>query len=229
MRGRFTYPAALVAQIGDLACASSPAVVAIDGRSGSGKTSVAAFLAGRLNAVVVVAGDDFYRDQSDDVRRRLSPAAGVQGWFDWQRLRAQALEPLRRREAATYRPYDWAAGGGLALREHRLEPRDVVLLEGVYSARPELADLVDLALLVYTPAEQRRQRLVERDHGGPHLQWHDAWEAAEEHYFGTVRPAAGFAVVISGVSPCRVPTSSTPQGAHRATSSPRPRGSASDR
>src|SRR3954453_1865421 len=52
-----------------------PVVVALDGRSGVGKSTLAAILIKRLGAVVV-AGDDFYRVMDEGTRWALDPAGG---------------------------------------------------------------------------------------------------------------------------------------------------------
>jgi hypothetical protein len=43
------------------------------------------------------------------------------------------------------------------------EPAKVILIEGAYSAYPELADLVDLAILVDVPVGERHARLEARE------------------------------------------------------------------
>ena len=176
-------------------------VVALDGRSGSGKSTLAAALAGVVDASVV-HGDDFYRDLPDEERLRFSPAQGVDRSFDWQRLRAEALMPLVRREPARFGCFDWVAGGGLT-GEVTVEPRDVVIVEGVYSARPELDDLLDLRVLVEIRKEERerrrhaRARTVSRDDV---VGWDARWDAAERLYFDTIRPRHSFDLVVSGGS-----------------------------
>ena len=87
-------------------------VVALDGRSGAGKSTLAAAIAHAVDAAVVTT-DDFYRDMPDAERRGLSPTEGVDRYFDWERLREEALTTLARREPARYRRFDWVAGGGL--------------------------------------------------------------------------------------------------------------------
>ncbi len=44
------------------------------------------------------------------------------------------LENLRQRQPATWRPYDWESDDGSF-------GADIVILDGAYSARPQLADL----------------------------------------------------------------------------------------
>lgn len=73
------------------------------------------------------------------------------------------------------------------------KPKPVILLDGVYSARPELADLVDLAVLAEAPNDRaRRQRLIAREGEAFMNAWHALWDAAEDHYFSLVRPRSAF-------------------------------------
>ena len=72
---------------------NGPVVVAVDGHSASGKSTFAAALATRLAAAVVHV-DDFYRDMPEVDRLALSASEGISRYFDWERLRAEALVPL---------------------------------------------------------------------------------------------------------------------------------------
>jgi len=170
-------------------------VVALDGFSGSGKTTLARRLVERLGGVVV-EGDDFYRVMDDAVRWDLDPSQGVGRYFDWERLRDEALVPLRCGRAASYSPFDWAAGGGLCPRTVTVGPSSVIVVDGVYSARPELSALVDLAVLVSTSQQVRDERVADRDHGNQ--RWHSRWAAAEQYYFANVRPPESFDLVVDG-------------------------------
>ena len=170
-------------------------VVALDGYSGSGKSTLAQRTAAAHRGIVVL-GDDFYRDMRDTDRWALAPADGVDLYFDWQRLRDEALAPLRAGAVATFRPYNWAAGRGLHPAPVTIGPAALVVVDGVYSARPELAPFVDLAVLVDTPEDIRAVRLAKRDHGNE--EWHSRWNAAETHYFHQIRPPATFELVIPG-------------------------------
>jgi uridine kinase len=65
-------------------------VLALDGRSGAGKSMLASAVAGSV-AAAVIHGDDFYRDMDDTDRRKLSTIQSVDRYIDWQRLRNEAL------------------------------------------------------------------------------------------------------------------------------------------
>ena len=131
---------------------SRPLLIALDGPSAAGTSTLALAVGLRLSASVV-AGDDFYRDMPEEQRWTLTAAQGVAEYFDWQRLRHEVLEPLRAGQAARYRPFSWRPEGGLDDRVVTVDPAPIVVLEGIYAARPELRDLVDLTVLVETPAD----------------------------------------------------------------------------
>jgi hypothetical protein len=66
----------------------------------------------------------------------------------------------------------------------------------VYAARPELADLIDMRVLLRVPDAVRMERLLAREGSlGP---WERQWHAAEEWYFANVAPPEAFDVVIDG-------------------------------
>ena len=170
-----------------------PVVVALDGRSGAGKSSLATALALRTGGTVL-QGDDFYNPSLASLtpaqRDQMSGADAAEIVIDWRRLRIEALEPLARGDAAGYRPYDWEAHDGRLADAKLLPAGDVVIADGVYSARPELADLVDLTVLVETDEAIRADRLAGREADDP--DWVAFWERAEQHYFRFVRPPSGF-------------------------------------
>jgi uridine kinase len=172
-----------------------PLVIALDGPSAAGTSTLGVELGARLSASVV-AGDDFYRDMPEAQRWALTAAQGVEEYFDWQRLRHEVLEPLRAGRPARYRRYSWLPEGGLDERWVTVDTTPIIVLEGVYAARPQLRDLVDMAVLVETPAEERQRRLIVR--GGGNDAWWPRWGAAEAHYFTKICPRQSFDLVIPG-------------------------------
>jgi uridine kinase len=168
-----------------------PLVVALDGRSAVGKTTLAAALGERLEATVI-EGDDFYAGGTEV--RSGSPASLVDVCIDWQRQRL-ALEMLRAGGEASWHAFDWDAFDGRLCAEETVKPSaPIVILEGVYSARPELADLIDIAVMVRTDEGIRESRLLARqEHTGP---WELQWHAAEDYYFEFVRPLMSFNMLV---------------------------------
>ncbi|HEY2507712.1 MAG TPA: hypothetical protein VGI58_14450 [Streptosporangiaceae bacterium] len=162
-------------------------VVAVDGHGGAGKTTIATATAAAIGASVV---------HTDDFFTPALPGASLADYYDWRRIRAEALQPLRAGLAARFDRFDWAAGHGLDGRVD-VEPAELILLEGVFAAAPQLADLVDRTVLVQTPAPERLRRLHARI---PADEWDEAWLAAEREYFGHVRPPSSFCLLASGGS-----------------------------
>ncbi len=169
-----------------------PVVIAIDGPSCSGKSILATAVALRSGASVL-EGDDFYRHTLPSLsaaqRAAMSDAAVVDAVIDWQRLLAEALLPLRAGQPAVFQPYDWDADDGRLAPPKTIPAADLVIVEGVYAARPELADLTDLAVYLGVDPQVRAQRYVGREDDPD---WQRFWERGEAHYFSVVRPPAGF-------------------------------------
>lgn len=172
-------------------------VVAVDGHSAAGKSTFASTLADRIGAVIV-RGDDFYRVLDHDRRAALAAAQGVDLYYDWQRLRDQALRPLKAGTPACFRPYDWDSNS-LADHEISIGPAESVVVEGLFVGRPELAEFVDVTVLVTSSPKARRWRQAER--ADATSEWLELWDAAETWYFDHVRPPTAFDVVIDQTSP----------------------------
>lgn len=187
-----------------LAERAPPVVVALDGRSGVGKSTVAAALANRLPATVIPTDDFFAAEITDAGWRARTAAQRAQDCIDWRRMRQRALDPLHLGQAALWNPFDFAAGpradGTFAIspQVRRRDPASVIILDGAYSARPELDDAIDLRVLVEVPAAVRLARLAARESPAFLSAWHDRWDAAEDYYFTTVRPPSSFDLVVVG-------------------------------
>lgn len=152
-------------------------LLTIDGRSGAGKTSLAAAvttaLTGRVGpngpvGVQTVHVEDMYagwRGLDDDLVARIED---------------QVLRPLGQGRPARWQRYDWAAGRFGEWVE--APPADVVVLEGCGSAAAPSSSLATLGVWLHASADRRRRRALARDGAvfAPH--W-DAWAALEElHY-----------------------------------------------
>src|SRR4051794_20881896 len=125
---------------------STPLLVAIDGRSGSGKSTIARRVADQLEATVVES-DDFYSGGSDAEWAQRTAEERFAACIDWRRLKAEVLAPLLAGRTATWHPFNFEMGVGLAAHTISRKPAAVIILDGVYSARPELQEIVDLAVL----------------------------------------------------------------------------------
>ena len=143
-------------------------LVAVDGGAGSGKTSFAARLAAALDGAPVLHTDDL-----------------LDGWSDlegsWQRLEAQVLEPLSAGLTARWQRYDWLAKS--FAEWHDLPVPEVLVLEGVGSARSQTQPYLSLSVWVQASRAVRVERGFARDGPAllpPFLAWLDDEAAHHE-------------------------------------------------
>jgi uridine kinase len=174
---------------------SDPMVVGIDGCGGAGKSTLAkgvseAF-AGRVS---IVRCDDFYRPLIGAQYVQLTPRQAYENYFDWRRLRDEALMPLRDGKPARYQRYDWAADSLAEWIE--IHPREIVIIEGVFSMRPELRPLIDVTIFIETPRDERVRRMSAR--AQPSTSWMARWVAAENWYLEHIAPHRHADLVIQG-------------------------------
>jgi uridine kinase len=89
-----------------------PIVVALNGRSGASKSTIARRLM-RLVDVALVPLDDFYQTRIPESEWRHYPVEErLNGAFDWARVRREALEPLRAGRTGRWHAFDFARGLG---------------------------------------------------------------------------------------------------------------------
>lgn len=180
------------------------ALIGIDGPGGSGKSTLAAALAHELRGprrtrlVTVVHGDDFYRETEPAARLRMTAAEGYERYFDWERLRSQVLVPLTSGHPASYQRYDWESGRIAPDETHEVPNAGYVIVEGVFTLRPELQGYFDVAVFVDTPLELCLQRLVAREHDHGPEDWHRRWQEAEKYYFAMTDPWERIDIVVKG-------------------------------
>ena len=156
------------------------AVIAIDGRCGSGKTTLAGRLAAQWDCTLLHADDFFLRPEQRTPARLAQPG----GNFDRERFYAEALAPLLAGRDALYRPYDCHAG---CLRPPVAAPlRPVILAEGSYCCHPDLWGCYDLHVFVTAPLDVRLARLTRRP-GVDLAAFRTRWIPLEEAYFAAER------------------------------------------
>jgi uridine kinase len=140
-------------------------VIAIDGYGASGKTTIASEVALELDAATIHT-DEFYEDHGG-FDHDPHPMAR---YYHWGALRTECLEPT--------------IEDGVPL----------ILVEGVSSAAPALADLIHRTVFVDTPESTRLARL----HGRiTDEEWDEDWLAAERIYFAS-RPPESFDLIVAG-------------------------------
>jgi uridine kinase len=161
-------------------------LVAVDGPTGAGKTTFAA----RLSHAVRATGATVAEIHTDDL---------LDGWGDmvtfWPRLDRDVLAKLRNGQPGSYRRYDWYAAR-FAERVPVPVP-DVLVLEGVTSARAVIRPELTLSVFVCAPRELRLARGVARD-GEALRDELLRWVAGEEAHFAADRTVEHADLLIDG-------------------------------
>lgn len=172
---------------------TSPLLVAIDGGSASGKSTFAILVAAQVDGVII-QGDDFCQTGLDWNNMTLRDRVNL--CIDWQRARKEAIEPLLANRTASWHPFNFKTGLGLADYLVTRKPKPVVIIDGIYSSNPTLADILGLTVFIDTPANIRYRRHNERE-GHPDTEWHQIWDEAELFYFLHIRPPSSFDIIIT--------------------------------
>lgn len=146
-----------------------PRLVAIDGTSCVGKTTLADELAVVLEGagllVVRVSGDDFHQPREVRHRRgRLSAEGYLEDSYDVASLRRLVLDPVRKGELSVRTAsYDLAADAPVSPAPVELTASAVVLVEGEFLLVPELADAWDLGIMLVADPALILARALDRD------------------------------------------------------------------
>lgn len=165
----------------DRRLASGRVILAIEGGSASGKTTLAALLE-RIYEPAVFHADDFFLRPEQRTPERFSEPGGN---LDRERLLAEVLLPLSRGERVTYRPFICSS---FTLGEPiTVEPGQLTVIEGAYSMHPELSDFYDLSVFIEVSPELQRARIGKRNTPEHAERFFNEWIPLEHKYFDALR------------------------------------------
>jgi uridine kinase len=178
-----------VASVIDLALLAEPrcadtVVVAVDGHSGAGKTTLAAAVAARLEAQIV------HLDRIYPGWDGLAAAVAI--------LATSVLQPLSEGRPAAYRRWDWARSDWA--ESHPVHPAPFLLVEGCGSSALPAGSYAAVRVFLDADPALRRTRGLARDGDAYAPHW-DRWATQEEALFvrdGT-RDRADLVIDTSGV------------------------------
>jgi hypothetical protein len=163
---------------------SRPWLIAIDGRSSAGKTTLSAEMVEVAGPGVVVHTDD---------------VAWHQARFDWADLLVEGvLRPVHRAEAVAFAPPAWTRHG----REGAIEVPvglATVIVEGVGVGRRALSAWFDRLVWVQSDIDSETSRSVARAPGDPDAaRRHEAWLSEERPFLARERPWQRAHVIVAG-------------------------------
>jgi uridine kinase len=172
-----------------------PVVVAVDGVDGAGKTVFAGRLAEALAATgrpVLRAGlDDFHRPRAERYRRgRDSPEGFWLDAFDHDAFVRLVVEPLRAGAPVRLRHHDLASDLAVDEPPVTARPGTVLVVDGLFLHRDELADRWDLSVWLDVPFEVTAARMAARDGtpADPHHPRMRRYVGGQRLYFAACSP-----------------------------------------
>ena len=151
-------------------------ILAIDGGSASGKTTLATMLC-ELYSATIFHMDDFFLPPNMRTPERLGEPGGN---VDRERFEKEVLIPLKCGKIINYRPFDCKTNDFKEPTE--IIPKNLVIIEGAYSMHPALRCYYDISLFLEIDKETQRSRVLKRniDTWGAFF---EKWIPLENSYF----------------------------------------------
>jgi uridine kinase len=142
--------------------------VGIDGRGGAGKTlfsgELAAVLAARGRPVLRASVDGFHRPRAERYRRgRDSPAGYWLDAYDYGLMAGALLDPFGRGEPVRSAVHDVRTDAVLDGCPVPVGPEDVLIVDGVFVHRDELAGYWDFSIYLHVDLAVSLERMSVRD------------------------------------------------------------------
>ena len=166
----------LIQAIEALLVENRPVIVAIDGPCAAGKTTLAGKLQEKYDCNLFHMDDFFLRPEQRTEARFREPGGNV----DYERFREEVLEPLKRGEAFSYRPFDCKTF--TLAQPVAVSPRKLNIIEGSYSHHPYFENPYDLKVFLRVDPELQHQRILMRP-AFLHQRFFEAWIPMENGYF----------------------------------------------
>ncbi len=132
-------------------------VIAIDGGSASGKTTLSQILSEIYHCTVFHMDDYFLRPEQRTPARYNEPGGNV----DRERFLEEVLLPLNKKQPVKYRKFNCST---LELGDYiRVVPEKLTIIEGAYSMHPELQKYYDLSVFLDISPKKQEQRILSRN------------------------------------------------------------------
>lgn len=155
----------------------SHGVIAIDGRAGSGKTTLANKLSHLLNAELICM-DDFFLPLKLRTKERLQSAGGN---IHYERFLEQVLPYLTSHTPFTYPCFDCSIMN--YSQEKQIQNTGWCIVEGSYSHHPLFQRYADITIFIDISKELQMKRILQRNGEKMAELFETKWIPMEETYF----------------------------------------------
>ena len=168
--------------LGKISQLEPPAVIAVSGFGGAGKSSFASALGSRISAPVVGL-DAFILDNTLTRYTHWN-------FMDFGRLEREVLLPFTEKRPVCYGRFDWAKN--LVGESHELPVSEAMIVEGVGLFRPGLRKYFSILIWVDCPLHEAIRRGKQRDreeyHHPQDEAWDGIWKENDQQCFAAYRP-----------------------------------------
>ena len=176
MRKEYVRFLPLFARI-DRMLAQERVILAVEGGSASGKTTLSKLLSQVYDCTVFHMDDFFLRPEQRTPERFAEPGGNV----DRERFLAEVLVPLSKDETVEYRRFD--CGTFTLLPTERKVPSGLNIIEGAYSMHPDLAEHYNLSVFLEVSPELQKVRIMKRNSPELAKRFFVEWIPMEYRYF----------------------------------------------
>ena len=152
-------------------------LLAIDGGSAAGKTTLGKLLEQRYACNVFHMDDFFLRPEQRTKERLAEPGGNV----DRERFYEEVLKRLVEKKEVTYRRYDCKTMS--LLEPVTVAPTRLTVVEGAYSMHPSLSDCYDYSVFLEIDEETQKERIMKRNTPEIAERFFKEWILLEREYF----------------------------------------------
>jgi len=153
-------------------------IIAIDGRCGAGKTTLAKYLEEQTGATVFHMDDFFLRPEQRTPERFNTPGENV----DHERFLSEVLVPLR--QGVVELPYQRFDCKTQSLQDVVvIRPGNLCIVEGSYSCHPSLVNIYDYRIFMTVSPDEQMERIIRRNGAEGAKMFESRWIPLEEKYF----------------------------------------------
>ena len=152
-------------------------IIAIEGGSASGKTTLTGILQELYDCNVFHMDDFFLRPE----QRTAERFAEIGGNVDRERFAEEVLSSVKKGETVRYRPFDCSVQ--TLGEEVTVQPKKLTIIEGVYSTHPAFSRYYDYMIFLDIDPEFQKQRILVRNSPQLAKRFFDEWIPLENTYF----------------------------------------------
>lgn len=153
-------------------------IIAIDGRTGAGKSTLGRQLADVLGGTLLHM-DDFYLKKAQRTPSRLKEVGGN---VDYERFLKEVLMPLKQGRMIIYRTFNHHKFAphrfGIPIMAHQY-----VIIEGSYAHHPYFGHYYDVGIFCTITPTKQKERLIKREGIIKYQDFEKLWIPKEEAYF----------------------------------------------